>query len=989
MKNYFSFLVILSLFAGSFVTQTANATFVPGYTRDSLTGLSYDSLLTLSGATKVTAVQSGTADDGSIFINLPFTFNYNGINYSRVTVSTNGWIAMDSSTSTTFTPNLFSNTTAAPINAVGGWFRDNNLNTANEGMFVHQLRISGSDTIYIIEYRNISGASGGGTSTTLKFNMQVWLYKTSNKIEMRYGPILGSITTSSAIGLKDDGTGSAPHFYNALFNNSTTTTLATAWPSAGNGYRYNQIPVVANDVGATANLAPTGIYGIGSPTIAPKATFRNFGTNNQLTPFNVTYKITGAKNWTSTKTDTITAGLTNNVTFDSTFIPDSAGVCNVTIYTSLASDINHANDTLKTSFTIQGHDVGTTAILNPAPGISSGSVFPSATIKNFSLFSETTPFNVTCTVSPGGYSNTIVVDTLLANASKNVTFSSSVSLTAGVTYTVTVYTSLAGDADRTNDTQRVTVTPISPNFGNENGYFFANSLATDQSSYPDYCWKDTTGSANVVVNGVTQPGNTLVGSLDDGYFILSLKSILAAMGQDTTNKHLKYNGVCYDSIFPGSNGIIGFTQQYGATSISTFNVDGALVADNALLPLWHDFNLGTLTFNLENRLSYKVSNNKLIITYDKIACFAPTTDWVSFQVVIDIVTGCAAPNSNFRYTYADTTTGQTSGQFVADYIAQYPALSGSLTTFRNYVVGYSFTAAPNVFGGFVSSANPFPASPQTQLNYKRPIYDLATNRGLAVEFGPKINSLSELNCNSMLSLRIAIQGFQNDPSPAARRVRDTVEIFIRSGAGAPYSVLASYKVLLDSGFSGYAYGYKDIPDALLIDAPQYIEVKQRNTVSVWSNLITPGAGSFVYDFTTGVNMTYGNNSILTNGVASMYSGDVESAVLSIQDGCITLTDVIKISNDASTFTSGSYVLTDINYDGETNLTDVLIAYNNNTNFVCRIQPPGAVAPFDHHVINLINLNNSNAPVIYIPDPNYIDKSEINNSIKTETKEVKK
>ena len=985
MKIFFSFLIISALFSGSIVTQTANATFLPGYTRDSLTGLTYDSLTT---GTIVNAVQSGTADDGNIYINLPFSFNYNGVNYSRVTVCTNGWVAMDSITSTSFTAaNLFTST--APNNIAAGFFRDANLNVTFGGIFKHGQIIIGSDTIYAIEYRNFSAAASGGTSGTAQVNFQIWLYKTSNKIVFRYGTLLGSVASAASLGIEDDETGAAPHFYNALTNNTTSTTTTTVWPANGNGYRYTPIPVVPNDVGATANLAPTGTYGIGSPTIAPKATFRNFGTNNQLTPFNVTYKITGAKNWTSTKTDTITAGLSNNVTFDSTFVPDSAGVCNVTIYTSLASDVNHANDTLKTSFTIQGHDVGTTAILNPAPGISGGSVFPAATIKNFSLFNETTPFNVTCTITPGGYSNTIAVDTLLANASKNVTFSSSVSLTSGVTYTVTVYTSLAGDVNRTNDTQRVTVTPIFPNYGNQNGYFFANSIATDQTSYPDYCWKDTAGSANVVLNGVTQPGNTIVGTLDDGYFILSLKNILTAMGQDTTDKHLKYNGVCYDSIFPGSNGIIGFTQQYGATSITTFNVDGALVADNALLPLWHDFNLGTLTFNLQNRLSYKVSNNKLIITYDKVACFAPTTDWVSFQVVIDIVTGCAAPNSNFRYTYADTTTGQTSGQFVTDYIAQYPALTGTLTTFRNYVVGYSFSADPNVYGGFVSSANPFPASPQTQINYKRPIYNLATNRGLAVEFGPKINSLSELNCNSMLSLRIAIQGFQSSLNPAERRVRDTVEIYIRAGSGAPYSILASYKVLLDSGYSGYAFGYKNLPDALLKSAPQYIEVRQRNTVPVWSNLINPVSDTIVYDFTTGVNKTYGNNSILTNGVASMYSGDVAAPVIEVQDGCITLTDVLKISNDATTFTSGSYVLTDINYDGSTTLADVLIAYNNNTNFVCKVQPPGALAPNDHPVINVLNINNSNAPVIYITDPNFIDKSEINNSVKSETKEVKK
>ena len=291
MKKFFSFFVISIMLGCSFLTLTANATFLPGYTRDSLTGLTYDSLTT---GTIVNAVQSGTADDGNIYINLPFTFNYNGVNYSRVTACTNGWVGMDSNTSTSFSAgNLFTST--APNNIAGGFFRDANLNTAFGGIFKHGQIIVGSDTIYAIEYRNFSAASGGGTSETAQVNFQVWLYKTSNKIVFRYGTLVGSVASAASLGIEDDETGTAPHFYNALTNNTTSTTTTTVWPGNGNGYRYTPIPVVPNDVGATANIAPTGTYGIGSPTIAPKATFRNFGTNNQLTPFNVTYKITGAK----------------------------------------------------------------------------------------------------------------------------------------------------------------------------------------------------------------------------------------------------------------------------------------------------------------------------------------------------------------------------------------------------------------------------------------------------------------------------------------------------------------------------------------------------------------------------------------------------------------------------------------------------------------------------------------------------------------------
>lgn len=47
------------------------------------------------------------------------------------------------------------------------------------------------------------------------------------------------------------------------------------------------------------------------------------------------------------------------------------------------------------------------------------------------------------------------------------------------------------------------------------------------------------------------------------------------------------------------------------------------------------------------------------------------------------------------------------------------------------------------YGAFVSSANPFLATPHTSLYAIRSIYNTTTNRGLAVEFGPVQTSLNE------------------------------------------------------------------------------------------------------------------------------------------------------------------------------------------------------------------------------------------------------
>ena len=63
-----------------------------------------------------------------------------------------------------------------------------------------------------------------------------------------------------------------------------------------------------------------------------------------------------------------------------------------------------------------------------------------------------------------------------------------------------------------------------------------------------------------------------------------------------------------------------------------------------------------------------------------------------------------------------------------------------------------------------------------------------------------------------------------------------------------------------------------------------------------------------------------------------------------------LSDVTAVNNDANLFASG-YVVSDVTGNNATDLSDVLLTYNNNANFVQKQTPPGA-APLPSPEINI-------------------------------------
>ncbi len=158
-------------------------------------------------------------------------------------------------------------------------------------------------------------------------------------------------------------------------------------------------------------------------------------------------------------------------------------------------------------------------------------------------------------------------------------------------------------------------------------------------------------------------------------------------------------------------------------------------------------------------------------------------------------------------------------------------------------------------------------------------------------------------------------------------VPDFVTVQLRNST-SPYDLVDSANVFGD--IAGPAYHAVMEFAGLESGSDYYVVVRHRNSLETWSaSPVTFNTDTMAYDFTTSLTQAFGNNMIIVDNTASFYSGDVN------QDGTIELSDVLLIFNDVSNFTTG---ITDLNGNGSTDLSDLLIAYNNSKNFVHVISP---------------------------------------------------
>lgn len=929
MKKLFSLLSAFILFTAVNIQAQVST-----YTFAQLSGTYTE----FSGGTLVAeAVNTATSNAGSLddvtysAQAIPFSFSFNGNSYTSYNLNSNGFISFGATlpTGATYTP--ISGTTAydGAVSLMGrdlqGIYSSTGNRTSGSPVLTNVTGFSGVEVGKFITGTGIPGTTTAPTVTIVSFDIGA-----------------GTITMSA---------------------NATTTGVTGAFAVAS----------------GTIRSMTTGAVGSRVHTIQYK-NFKRFGGSNENMNLQIklyetsnvieyVYGTSTASSVTSAAPQVGLRGTANSDFFNRTGTDWSA---------SSAGGINNASMTYNTtSLPVSGqtyrftpppppaNDVGVTAVNAPSGAyfVGNPAVFPSVNIKNFGTSNQTASFYTVYKITgPVAYADS-TADTLASGYEKSITMPSSFSFSTAGVYNVTAYTNLTTDTKRINDTLKTSfsVANQSPNFGADSGYFYANNLATNQPSFPKWGWKDTSGSRNIVLNAVTQPGMTIVGGLDDGYFKLSLADILTQFGINPSNKKIKLNGNEFDSIFVNTNGIIGLTEQFGTYSINDFNIDGAQVPHNAILAFWHDANFGNLQGG-SNRLSYKAVGNQVIITYDRAVSFAPTTDWVSYQVVLDVVLS-GGSNSNWRVTLADTANQNTSTSFLANYNAQLAAVPPAVTTFRNYMMGWTNTGA-TVYSGYVSSGNPFPASPVTQVNDNSLLF--FGGKGLAIEFGPNQNNLN-LNDVILVCVSVSLEGLQSN-----NRVRDTVTVLLYDATTNPLNLVQSTKVFLDSVSSGgMRYGRKYIEyTALKRGAPVRIGIKHRNSITVYSaNTVTTVSDTLNYDFTTSTSQTFGSNSVVINGKASSYTGDVNG------DGVVDVSDVSAIDNDANNFVSGPYVITDLNWDGVVDVSDAGFADNNAFNFVAEVKPPGILSAFELPVFKG-NYKESNE-IRIISDPYAVQKIDIN------------
>lgn len=542
------------------------------------------------------------------------------------------------------------------------------------------------------------------------------------------------------------------------------------------------------------------------------------------------------------------------------------------------------------------NDMTTTSINTPLGNVSlpASTIAPNATFKNEGTANQVN-IPVTFRISgPVNYLSNKTIPSLSAGASVNVNFDSTF-IPAQGTYNISAYSRLSNDQNRNNDTLKKTIRALFPNYGKDAGYYYANSIASGVVK-PQFCWKDTTGSRSLIVNKNLIASNIFTGDVDDGYF--SLGKILGA------GKKIRFGGANYDSLFIGTNGLIGFSRA-GNADFANFTPDTGFVEAPAFYPLWMDLNYNDPDATV-NRLSYKVIDGfQLMITYDRAPIFdGAANEYVSFQVVIDVVESSYPSNSRLLVQYADTLGSRTGSGFRTKY---------NTNTLPTLASGLASSSSNKVFYRFSSEAN---------IIYPGPLFSASS---VAVQFGPDSTKINNSCAVATLNLTASLESITPIPFPSSH-TSDTIIVLLRETT-SPFEIAdGDKKILNENGISTLSFS------KIVIGKSYYIVVTHRNSIQTWSKFgVLFSSSNISYDFTTGVTKAFGDNMIVISGKASMYAGDVT------QDGVVDLTDGSIVDNDIFNFGSG-YISSDVNNDGVTDISDAAYVDNNAFSFIGLIRP---------------------------------------------------
>lgn len=205
-------------------------------------------------------------------IPIPFTFNYYGNNYSTCNISSNGWVGLGNTNSTTTGLGFALPNAAAPNNVIHGVTA--NLTLAASGTLEYYTDGSAPNRVFVISYNTVPFFSGGGNTT-----FQIQLYEGSNIIEIH------TTTCSNTTLAKAQGVENSTGTVAAVVTGRNNT---TNWSGTGfvNGYRFTPDAINFTWSPSGTLSSPTGSVVTATPTVTTTYTINAVNPSNGFTGSN-------------------------------------------------------------------------------------------------------------------------------------------------------------------------------------------------------------------------------------------------------------------------------------------------------------------------------------------------------------------------------------------------------------------------------------------------------------------------------------------------------------------------------------------------------------------------------------------------------------------------------------------------------------------------------------------------------------------------------
>lgn len=252
---------------GNAISITASATPV-SYTMTGIPNNEYDPLSfstnilvdqigTYNGIPYVEPLTNGTLDDGRWEnIPLPFTFIFYGTSFNSIHITTNGWIGMGSTNTTSTGLGAVIPAAGLPNNVIHAITSDLTFAGAANAAALQYFTVgSAPNRKFVVDYRDLTFFSATGTAT-----VQVILYETTNVVEI-HTSICSNTTKTKSQGI-ENGTGTIGTA--STGRNNTANWSATGMPNA---YRFTPETINFTWSPAAGLNTTTGPTVIASPAI--------------------------------------------------------------------------------------------------------------------------------------------------------------------------------------------------------------------------------------------------------------------------------------------------------------------------------------------------------------------------------------------------------------------------------------------------------------------------------------------------------------------------------------------------------------------------------------------------------------------------------------------------------------------------------------------------------------------------------------------------